>query len=500
MLLKVKTINWSAGLPVVILNNETALRMGVQLTDHILIQTLGSKPRKIHVIIDTLDTLVEKNQIVVSSEVKDILNLKTNQKVDVSLSPSSHSLPFIKKKLDNKKLTKKEIELIITEISQNILTEPEIALFVSAMYTHGMTLKETFYLIEALTKSGHSLNLKGKLIADKHCVGGIPGNRTTPLVVSICACAGLIMPKTSSRAITSAAGTADVIETIARVDFTIEETRKILKKVGAMMVWGGSLSMISADSKIIQVEKSLKIDPKAQLLASIMSKKLSVGSKYILIDIPYGQSAKVSRKKALNLKKQFLSIGKKFKRVIRVVLTDGSQPIGNGIGPALELIDIINILNPKTQGPKDLEEKSLLLAGELLEMTHKAKKGQGKNLAKEILYSGRAFKKFKEIIKAQEGSLSKLSEKNLKMSFKHKFIIKSTYSGEIKKIDNKSLSILAREAGCPQDKFSGVYLHVHKQDSVKKGDPLVTIYSNTSFRLNKAKEYYHRTKPILVSH
>jgi len=300
------------------------------------------------------------------------------------------------------------------------------------------------------------------------------------------------MPKNSSRAITSPAGTADVIETIARVEFTIKEVKELIKKTGACMIWGGTLGIVPADSKIIRIEKSLKMDPESMLIASIMSKKLAAGSKYILIDIPYGEGAKVDKKGALRIKRKFEYLGKYFNKKIKCVLTDGSQPIGNGIGPALELKDIIKILDPKQKGPKDLEEKSILLSAELLEMTGKAKKGHGKEMAEKILYSGKAFEKFKEIIDAQEGSLRKLEE----APFTHDIIAKK--SGKIVSIRNKKINSLARAAGCPADKFSGVYLYVIKNQKVKKGQKILTIFAESKSRLNSAVRYYGKSKPLAI--
>jgi len=382
---------------------------------------------------------------------------------------------------------------IIHDVVNNSLSEAEIALFISAVHNNGMSMDETVHLIKAILESGNKFNLKYKLIADKHSIGGIAGNRTTPLVVSICAAAGLIMPKTSSRAITSAAGTADVIETISKVDFSISELKKIIRQTNACMVWGGGLGMVPADSKIIRIEKELKIDPESQLLASIMSKKLAVGSNYILIDIPYGKTAKVSRKNAFKLKRKFEQLGKRFRKKMKVVLTDGSQPIGNGIGPALELLDVISALDPKKHGPKDLEKKSLFLAGELLELTGKAKKGQGLKMASDILYSGKAFDKFKQIITAQKGSMANLTKIEPAKFRKH---ILAKKSFRIASIDNKKINLLARTAGCPVDKFAGVYLYNHVGERLKKGERILTIYSESRARLNQAVKFYKSKKPI----
>ena len=275
------------------------------------------------------------------------------------------------------------------------------------------------------------------------------------------------------------------------MNFSIEDLKKILKKTKACIVWGGSLGMVPADSKIIKVEKILQIDPQAQLLASIMSKKLAVSSKYILIDIPYGKTAKVTKFQALNLKKKFDQLGRYFNKKLECVLTDGSQPIGNGVGPALELIDIIKILD-KRDGPKDLEKKSLFLSGKLLEMTGKANKGKGIKMAKDILDSGKAFEKFKEIVKAQKGNL-----KNIKPA-KFKEDILAEKSGEISEISNKQINSLARVAGCPVNKFSGIYLYFHVKDKIKKREKLLTIYSESKSRLKEAVKFYNNQKPIKI--
>lgn len=431
MRLKIKVLDWSAGTPVALLNSETAENLGAKLRGRISVEGISKGFKKILTIIDVSDTLVTKKEIGISSELEKRLGLKSGEYVEVDLAPTPKSLVFIKKKMNGIALSQKEVSQIIQEIIDNSLSEAEIALFISAMYEKGMEMKETIFLINAILNSGERLKLNNDLIVDKHSIGGIPGNRTTPLVVSICASAGLIFPKSSSRAITTAAGTADVIETIADVDFSIKELKEIVKKTGACLIWGGSLEIVPADEKIITIEKMLNIDPESQLLASIMSKKLALGANYILIDIPYGKNAKVTKEKALHLKEKFEYLGKYFKKKMKVILTKGDEPIGNGIGPALEITDIIKVFSRKEDRPKDLEKKSLLLAGEILEMTGKAKKGKGEILAKELLDSGKAFAKFKEIIKAQRGDLNRV-----KLSkFKEDISVKT--SGTIIEIHNK---------------------------------------------------------------
>lgn len=321
-------------------------------------------------------------------------------------------------------------------------------------------------------------------------IGGIPG-RTTPIVVSICACTGLKIPKTSSRAITTPAGTADAMETICKVDFDVPEMKKIVNKTNACLVWGGALGLAPADDKIIQIERVLNLDPESQLLASIMAKKISVGAKYVIIDIPYGKTAKVSLKQALRLKRKFEILGRHFNMKVKGVLSESLEPLGNGIGPALEIIDVIKVLR-RDDKCYHLEKKSLELSAELLELTGKAKKGKGYELAKKILDSGEAFKKFKQIIQAQKGSLNRINK------FKLSANIKAKKSGKIFSIDIKKINLIAKAAGCPTDKFSGLYLHKHLNNPVKKGEKTITIFSDSKERLNSAINQFNKTKPILI--
>ncbi len=492
MELKIKILKWSAGIPVAMLNEETANLIGVKTKGRIFIKPLSKSSKGVFTVVDLTKNLVKKNEVAISSELMERLSLREDQKVDICLSCPPKSLTFIKKKLNKGSLSQSEIDEIIKDIMSNSLSEPEIALFISAMYENGMKMKETIYLINSILHSGKilKLKLKNKLVVDKHCIGGIPGNRTTPIVVSICAAAGLIMPKSSSRAITTPAGTADTIETVAEVEFSIPELEKIVKKTGACLIWGGSLEIVPADEKIIQIEKTLNIDPQAQLLASIMSKKLASGAKYILIDIPYGKTAKVKKPRALRLKRSFEFLGKHFHKVLKVILTKGDEPIGNGIGPSLEMRDIIKVLGQEKNRPLDLEKKSLFLAGQIFEMTGKAKKGKGIELAREILSSGKAFAKFKQIIKAQKGNLNRLKYAKFKKD------IFMTKSAKIKDIDNKKITLLARIAGCPIDKSAGLYLYKHVGEKLEKGEKLLTVYAESKPRLKEAIDFYSVQKPI----
>lgn len=488
MRLRLKRLRLGAGRPVAFLHENTARKLNIHLGERV---EISYKKKRIVAVVDFIRGKIKPKEVYLSEEIINYLKVKPRDFVDVSLSLAPKSTRYIAKKLNGVPLKKHEIYSIIKDIVDNSLTEAEVAYFISGTYEHGMSLDETINLTEAMYKTGQSLSWGKKKIIDKHSIGGLAGNRTTPIVVAICAAAGIIMPKTSSRAITSASGTADVIETLAKVDFSIPDLKKIVNKAGACLVWGGSLGMAPADDKLIRVERLLSLDPESQLIASIMAKKLAVGSHYVLIDIPYGPKAKVIRSRAKSLKRTFLKVGKHFRIKTRVILTDGSQPIGNGIGPVLEMRDVLCVLKRKNS-PLDLEKKSLMVAGEILEMIKKAKKGKGIEKAKEILDSFAALKKFNEILKAQGLRRKKLP------TAKFKRPIRSKVKGKIKNIDNKHISHLARILGCPLDKAAGVYIHKHRSDEVKRGETFLTLYADSKKKLKEAVNFFEEAKPVII--
>jgi len=488
MKLKVRRICIESPKVIALVNSKTAESLNMHLGDSIIISSNG---KSISSGIDTTDNLVDIKELALSEEGLRSLGVQEGNIVRIEQNHQPRSLFYIMKKLNGHKLTKDEIFTIIREIVDNSLNDVEIAYFVSGIYERGMDIEETMSLTEAVCKTGKILNWNNKKIADKHSIGGVAGNRTTPIVVSICAAAGIVIPKTSSRSISSAAGTADTMEAITKVDLSAEELKRIVNKVGACLAWGGSLGLAPVDDKLIRVERLLNLDPESQLIASILAKKLSAGSKYVLIDIPFGDGAKVDRTRALSLKRKFMLIGRKFGLKIKVVLTNGSEPIGNGVGPVLEVLDVLRVLR-RDNSPKDLEDKSLMLAGLLLEMLGKAKKGEGKKEAFRILDSGEAYKKFEQIIDAQGRKREAL--KTAKFS---KNII-ANRGGIIKKIDNKLINSLAKVLGCPADKSAGVYLWVHSNSKISKRDKIMTFYSNSMTNMREALLFYNKFKPFLI--
>jgi AMP phosphorylase len=493
MKLKIKDVNIATGGPLVaILNEKDAMKFDIHHLDRIKIK----KGKKIETVVANIATsakIVPEGSIGVYEEVISSLKLKNKDEVSIKLARKPLSIDFIKKKLDGKSLRKKEINQIVWDIVHNKLSDSELTYFVAACYTNLMSINETIMLTKAMASQGDILKLDKYPIIDKHSIGGIPGNRTTMVLVPIIAAAGLVIPKTSSRSITSPAGTADTMEVLAKVTFSIKKMKQIVAKTNGCIVWGGSLNLAPADDKIINVEKTLEIDAESQLLASIMAKKYSVSSTHILIDIPVGNGTKIKTKQEVSkLKKDFEAIGKKLRKHVKVIITEGSQPIGNGIGPALEARDVLWLLKRDKQRPLDLEKKCIDMVCEIFKMIGIK---EGKNKTLEILKSGKAYNKMKEIIKAQQGSI--FNPEKIKIG-KFKYDIRANKPGTVKKIDNRAISKIARVAGAPLDKGAGIYLHKHVKNKVKKGDKLFTIYSENRQKLVFAKDVLKYTKAFVV--
>ncbi|MBS1266460.1 MAG: AMP phosphorylase [Candidatus Woesearchaeota archaeon] len=483
MRLQVKDVDIATGNTLVAIMNELdAKRFDLHFEDRVKLKRYR---KEVIVIIDISENsnFIPKGSIGLMEEVLSALNVKDGDNVRLEFEKTPKSVGFIKKKLDGNEISKNEIFEIVEDVVENRLSTIEMTYFVAGCYNHGLSLKESINLTKAMVETGDKFNINRKQIVDKHCIGGVPGNRTTMVVVPILAAGGLTVPKTSSRSITSPAGTADTMEVLSNVSLTVDKMTKVVEKTNACIIWGGAYNLAAADDKLIRLRHSLSLDPIGMVLASVLAKKLAVGATHVLIDIPYGKGAKVTDKKQANKYKDlFEKIGSKLGMKVRVLLTDGTHPIGNGIGAVLEARDVMWVLEQDKRAPCDLREKSLELAGEIFEMVGRAFKGQGKRLARFILNSGMAHNAMKEIIKAQ-------GQKNPDLlAGKYSYHVKSKVNGKVKHIDNKIIAKIARVAGSPVDKAAGIYIHKHVGSWVRKDDPLYTIYANSKQKLNFAKE------------
>lgn len=393
----------------------------------------------------------------------------------------------IQKKLLGKKLTYKEVYNLMDQISQQKLGDVLTAYFVAASFKDGFAPDELYYLTKAMVETGTQLHFKG-IVADKHSTGGVAGTRTTMLVVPIIAAAGFKIPKTSSRAITTPAGTADVMETLSNVTFTTKQITRIVEDVGGCIVWGGHLGIAPADDIIIKIEEPLSFESFDKVIVSIMAKKIAASTTHLILDIPVGKTMKIKHfSDAEKVAEKFKSLGKKFGMKVIADVNETLEPAGRGIGPYLEAKDVLYVLEQKKERSLQLEAKALRLAGKLLDICfHDAKINKnGEDEAKRILSSGLALKKMKEIIKAQGGN-EEVTSDNFKTKATQKEVL-STKSGTIKEINNYNLNTVAKILGAPADKFAGIYLLKKLDEEVKSKEPIVVFHSCDEYRIKEAK-------------
>ncbi len=427
------------------------------------------------------DNITAPDQLGLSEQVYDQLGVPEGTEVFISHATPPPSLKSVHLKITGERLSYEDYLNIIQDIVNNRYSKIEIAEFLVGCAETGMEREEVLNLTRAMVDTGDRFNWGEHQVSDKHCIGGIPGNRTTMLIVPIVAAHGMLMPKTSSRAITSPAGTADTMEVLAYVDHSQEILREILQKERAFIVWGGTARLAPADDILIAVERPLSMDSPGQMVASILSKKVAAGATHLLIDIPVGETAKVrNSSEGQKLRKIFEYVGDKMGLHIEVMLTDGSQPIGNGIGPILETIEIMKVLENDPHAPLELREKALQLAGRIIEFDLDVRGGQGYLIARDILESGRALAKMNAIIDAQGRNPEPLKLGTLQ----HEVL--ASRSGIVEAIDNLKIASIARLAGAPMDKGAGAYLHKKVGDKVKKGEALFTIYAEFNADFNFA--------------
>ena len=483
--LKAKLVDISAGKNwKVLINSEDAKRMGILIGDEL---NFSWKNKETEVEVGLSNEMVLPTEVGITKDIREKYRIKEGDLIKFTFASRAPSLKAIYKKLFGEKLTYNEMLSIINDILDHRLNDIEIAFFIASAFDEdNFTDEELSFLTKAIAQTGDMIKFE-KITADKHSTGGLPGNRVTPIIVPIVASFGVCIPKTSSRSITSAAGTADAVETIMKVKFNAEEIKSIVKKNKGCLVWGGALKLAPADDYFIHITHNLGIEPYSKLVVSVMSKKVAMGVTHLVIDIPVARTAKVPDiTTALKIKDIFEKIAKEFKIKTEVVISETQGPVGKGIGPALEMRDVLRVLQQKENRPLDLENKAIKLAGALLELTDKVPQGKGEDRARESLVSGSAWKKMMGIMESQGGNPTLDSDKISIGEYKYEVIAEN--KGIIKFINNHNLVEICRILGTPDLKGSGVYLNKSVGESYNKGDILFTLYSESEQRIASAKD------------
>ncbi len=428
------------------------------------------------------DRLLSKDEIGLGEQAFRRLGLPEGAEVAIQQARPPASLESVRRKIDGETLSESEMRAIIADIACHRYSPMEIGAFLVACAGF-MTTQETLEITNAMIAVGNRLQWESPLVVDKHCIGGVPGNRTSMIVVPIIAAHGLLMPKTSSRAITSPAGTADTMEVLANVELSSNEMKRIAAQEQAFLAWGGQVQLSPADDILISVERPLRIDTHEQMVASILSKKVAAGSTHLVLDIPVGPTAKVrSQSDAVRLRKTFEYVARHLGIETHVVISDGSQPVGRGIGPGVEARDVMAVLRNDEDAPQDLREHALLLAGRILDFDPAVEGGRGYARALELLASGAALHKMERLIEAQGRQTIQYPLGVYRLE------IKAEQAGKVDAIDCERIARIARLAGAPMDKGAGIDLFHKVGESVRTGEVLYCIYANSETGLRFAGE------------
>lgn len=460
---------------------ETQARVEVRLGGRAIVATLN---------VVTTDLLAAR-EASLSESAWSRLGAREGDAIGVAHAPPIESLGHVRAKIHGRPLDAAAFRAIVDDVVAGRYADIHLASFITACAAGRLDRAEMAALTRAMIETGERLVWPGPLVVDKHSVGGLPGNRTTLLVVPIAAACGLTMPKTSSRAITSPAGTADTMETCAPVALDLATVRRVVEREGGCIAWGGALGLSPADDVLIRVERPLDLDTEGQLVASVLSKKVAAGSTHVVIDIPVGPTAKVrGRDAADTLAAHLTAVGHAVGLHVEAVLTDGTQPVGRGIGPALEARDALAVLRGEPDAPRDLRERALLLAGHVLELSSAIAPGTGRRRARTCLDDGTAWRKFQAICEAQGGM-------RVPPRAPHRHPVAAPVAGHVTRIDNRLLARIAKLAGAPHDPAAGVELHVRAGTRVEAGEPLFTVHAETRGELAYALAYATRHPDVI---
>ena len=463
--------------PVVFMRRDCPLcrSEGLASRSQVIVRTGGREVTAI--LFQGAETFLDRDEIGLSDAAWELLNGREGELVSISHVQPLHSMEWVRGRIFGKAIGRSAFDEIIRDVVAGRYSDVQLSAFVTAGSSHPFSDDETAALTGAMANAGERLSWDRDPVVDKHSVGGLPGNRTSPIVVSIVAASGLTIPKTSSRAITSPAGTADAMETVTSVDLGPTQMRKVVEAEGGCLVWGGALNLSPADDIFIGVERQLDIDPEGQLIASVLSKKIAAGATHVVLDVPVGATAKVrSVETAKKITKRLSSIGERFGVAVACVVSDGSQPVGRSIGPALEMNDALSVLRLERDAPLDLRERALTLAAAVISLGTGAEPSAAKQKASEILSSGKAYEKFERICRAQ-GAFRQPPRARLE------HVISAREVGRVTSINNRTIARLSKLAGAPDVPAAGLRLHVRLGDKVERGQPLLTLYADTDAEL-----------------
>lgn len=397
---------------------------------------------------------------------------------------------LIRLKRDGHEIPTETLREFVLGYTAGKITEYQMAAFLMAVFFRGMTPKEMNGYVQSIMDSGKQLKWEGhpRFLVDKHSTGGI-GDKTSMILGPIVAAAGLSVPMMAGRGLGHTGGTLDKLESIPgfSVDLTIREFEEQVLDLGLAFI-GQTPEICPADKKLYALrDVTGTVESTPLVCGSILSKKLAEGIRGLVLDVKFGDGAFFKDFSAAeHLAKSLKSIGENFGTKVSVFLTSMEQPLGRYAGNSLEIFECLEILSGNTSAPQgidlytDTRELSLQLAAEMLFLSGKyTSLATAYGKAKEILESGKALQKWKEVCLRQGAFLEKLP------IARHSFVIPARETGFVSRFETEKIGYLNIKLGAGRirledqlDPTAGIEFHAKVGHPIRKGEPLITLHGS----------------------
>jgi pyrimidine-nucleoside phosphorylase len=415
-----------------------------------------------------------------------------------SVPQTFRAIDVIRKKRDGVELSRGEIEGLVNAYTKGDIPDYQVSAWLMAVVLKGMTRPETAALTDAMLHSGEVLDLSSLPAkkVDKHSTGGV-GDKTSLVLAPLAAAAGIAVPMISGRGLGHTGGTLDKLEAIPgfKVNLPVAEFRRVLEVCGCAMI-GQTAEIVPADRKLYALrDVTGTVESPYLICASIMSKKLAEGIDALVLDVKTGSGAFMkSEKDAAFLAELMVETGERMGKKVVALITDMDQPLGNKIGNALEVIEVIEVL--RAGGPEDLREVCLELAGWMLHLgSVSSTVAEGKQQSAKLISSGKALDKFRQMVELQGGDARVIDDAKRLPQAQHTMPVPSAKSGYLASVQCEQIGTACVILGGGRERKEdsvdpavGVVLHKKVGDRVAAGEPLATIHYNADAQAARARQ------------